>query len=356
MAQVARRAGRDATSIANAIGTAGADPDGFARLGVAELPRLVPSELTTLSVCDLITGRRRVVGNPDRALSPEDITAFDRHFFEHPLVRFHSTHHGGGAHRISDSVPSREFRDSALYNDYYRHIGIDHAIAVPLYVDGRTLVSFVLNRRGRDFSTREVALLDRLRGWLAGMYCNAVTLQRMGGALAQLREVAEADGWAVVHLDGRRHIRELSPRAAILLAGACAWARPRAGVPLPAPIDAWLLRVTCDNAPWLSLAPLTLPTSGGGITLRAVPEGGNGVAWTLLVRGEPAAAQGNGVEVALTPREGEILRWVAAGKTDRQIATIVGASYRTVQKHLEHIYVKLGVENRTAAAMRGMRK
>lgn len=35
-----------------------------------------------------------------------------------------------------------------------------------------------------------------------------------------------------------------------------------------------------------------------------------------------------------------------------QVAAILGASVRTVQKHLEHAYVKLGVENRTAAVMR----
>jgi DNA-binding CsgD family transcriptional regulator len=55
---------------------------------------------------------------------------------------------------------------------------------------------------------------------------------------------------------------------------------------------------------------------------------------------------------ALTPREREILEWVAAGKSDRQIAEILGTSIRTVQKHLENAYVKLGVENRTAAVMR----
>jgi DNA-binding CsgD family transcriptional regulator len=47
-----------------------------------------------------------------------------------------------------------------------------------------------------------------------------------------------------------------------------------------------------------------------------------------------------------------VLHWVAAGKSDRQIAAILGTSVRTVQKHLANSYVKLGVENRTAAVMR----
>ena len=52
----------------------------------------------------------------------------------------------------------------------------------------------------------------------------------------------------------------------------------------------------------------------------------------------------------LTQRETEVLIWVARGKTNKDIADILGLSPRTVNKHLEHVYVKLGVETRTAAA------
>jgi DNA-binding CsgD family transcriptional regulator len=52
----------------------------------------------------------------------------------------------------------------------------------------------------------------------------------------------------------------------------------------------------------------------------------------------------------LTPREREVLDWVAYGKSNAEIAAILRISAATVGKHLEHIYPKLGVENRTAAA------
>jgi DNA-binding NarL/FixJ family response regulator len=55
-------------------------------------------------------------------------------------------------------------------------------------------------------------------------------------------------------------------------------------------------------------------------------------------------------ELGLTIREGEVLSWLSKGKTNRDIAQILGLSPRTVDKHLEQIYAKLGVENRTAAA------
>ena len=63
-------------------------------------------------------------------------------------------------------------------------------------------------------------------------------------------------------------------------------------------------------------------------------------------------APADGTLDALTRREREVLEWVAAGKTNRDIAQIIGASPRTIEKHLERVYEKLGVEGRTAAAMR----
>ncbi len=62
----------------------------------------------------------------------------------------------------------------------------------------------------------------------------------------------------------------------------------------------------------------------------------------------PAAASLE--QYQLTPRETDVLSWVAKGKTNRDIGEILGMSPRTVNKHLEHIYVKLGVETRSAAA------
>lgn len=52
----------------------------------------------------------------------------------------------------------------------------------------------------------------------------------------------------------------------------------------------------------------------------------------------------------LTRREAEVLYWLGLGKTNRDIAEILDMSPRTVNKHLEHVFEKLGVENRTAAA------
>lgn len=56
------------------------------------------------------------------------------------------------------------------------------------------------------------------------------------------------------------------------------------------------------------------------------------------------------ISLGLTRREAEVLRWIAEGKSNHDIGMILGASTRTICKHVEHIFSKLGVENRTAAA------
>jgi DNA-binding NarL/FixJ family response regulator len=60
-------------------------------------------------------------------------------------------------------------------------------------------------------------------------------------------------------------------------------------------------------------------------------------------------------QLALTSREAEVLLWLSRGKSNRDIAEILGLSPRTINKHLEQVFAKLGVENRTAATALAVR-
>jgi len=74
--------------------------------------------------------------------------------------------------------------------------------------------------------------------------------------------------------------------------------------------------------------------------------------WMIVLREESDTARVQALVALfrLTQREGEVLHWVIQGKTNRDIGDILGMSPRTVNKHLEHVFEKLGVETRTAAA------
>ncbi len=80
--------------------------------------------------------------------------------------------------------------------------------------------------------------------------------------------------------------------------------------------------------------------------------------WLIVLREENDQAQIEALIAAfpLTRKEAEVLYWVTLGKTSPDIGTILGSSPRTVNKHLEHVYEKLGVENRTAAAKLAMER
>jgi CheY-like chemotaxis protein/DNA-binding CsgD family transcriptional regulator len=78
----------------------------------------------------------------------------------------------------------------------------------------------------------------------------------------------------------------------------------------------------------------------------------------IYLREESDAAQIEALMLIfnLTKRESEVLYWVTKGKTSRDIGDILETSSRTINKHLEHVYVKMGVETRTAAASLAMSK
>ncbi len=78
-------------------------------------------------------------------------------------------------------------------------------------------------------------------------------------------------------------------------------------------------------------------------------EGGD---WLIVMRevSDAQVIETMSLAFRLTAREAEVLYWVVKGKINRDIGDILGASPATVKKHLEHIFAKLGVETRTAAA------
>ncbi|MEY2881719.1 MAG: hypothetical protein RLZZ15_4099 [Verrucomicrobiota bacterium] len=96
------------------------------------------------------------------------------------------------------------------------------------------------------------------------------------------------------------------------------------------------------------VAPADLFAAVGARLRRAASAGAAAGANAGVAASEPTP--GRLEKLGLTPREAEVLFWVAQGKTNPEIATILGIGLTTVKKHLEATFAKLGVENRTSAA------
>jgi DNA-binding NarL/FixJ family response regulator len=116
---------------------------------------------------------------------------------------------------------------------------------------------------------------------------------------------------------------------------------------LPEPLRQWLGQAQESNSGTKAIAAIP---DHPELKLHYIGRAGTNELLLRLAKEQAGALPVFSSEFGLTTREGEVLSWLAKGKTNRDIAQILGLSPRTVDKHLEQIYAKLGVENRTAAA------
>jgi len=151
------------------------------------------------------------------------------------------------------------------------------------------------------------------------------------------REAVDVAGFGVLLVDASRRVAWRSPQAARWLDDAASMAD------ITSLVDAVLPVLAADATPAL----INLP--GTPLYVRNMGRVGMGETMLLLEQ-RSASAPSRLANAALTPREAEVLSWLAKGKTNRDIGDILGLSHRTVNKHLEHIFEKLGVETRAAAA------
>jgi DNA-binding NarL/FixJ family response regulator len=141
-----------------------------------------------------------------------------------------------------------------------------------------------------------------------------------------------------------------TPQATALLA-AVATPSPGDSLMLPDVVCRWLGARRSDPAGG-EPAPLDLRVEGSPRRLRLSYVGQIGPEELLLRIVEDAGLLPEQVlraKLNLTVREAEVLMWLARGKANRDIGEILGLSPRTVNKHLEQVYAKIGVENRAAA-------
>jgi DNA-binding NarL/FixJ family response regulator len=153
------------------------------------------------------------------------------------------------------------------------------------------------------------------------------------------REAVDVAGFGVVLADASQRIAWRSPRAALWLS-----------LIDPHATQGWLPKELYGLIQ-ADAAPLVLERSGTWLSIRNMGPVGLGEVMLLIEQSQSNHVSPSRLDnAALTQREAQVLSWLAKGKTNRDIADILGISHRTVNKHLEHVFEKLGVETRTAAA------
>ena len=325
--------------------------DGFRDQLLTALPRLVPADRVTVFETNARLKQMSGHSAPQGVFAGDLPKIYAQYMRQSPLLNAYERGKGSAV-RYSDFLSTRQLHRLGLYNEYLRKLEVEYRMAKGLPGREGWVTSLLLDRKLRDFSERERLVLNVLRPHLNQSYRNAVAFTGLDGRLAEIEDAVDALDRGVVILTADGTIRWTSPRARRWLTEYFEPGRSVQGA-LPEPVARWLRWHDRSTGEVVApRAPMVLSRGSTQLSIRFVSRG----AQTVLVLEQqylsipPEALRGLG----LTPREADVLAWVAEGKTSGEIASILGMGRRAVEKHLERIYPKLGVETRTAAAARAL--
>lgn len=321
---------------------------------VALLNELVPSDISSYNAVDPTNARATVVADPAETLFAASVELFAQLAHQNPLVtHFMRTGDGRGL-RISDFLTRRQLHATDLYDQVYSKLEVEHQLAISFASPRRALgvpdelVGLAVSRGRHDFSDAERLLLDFVRPHFAA------TLER----LHELA-LARAIGAGAAEDDARWLLFAASD-------GTVAWTNAAAaeglglevGERLPGPIARWWAqaRVRVSGAGEDRDRDAQLVRHGGArLRARLVPDVYPQLDALWLTRDQGLPSPQALRTLGLTARQAEVLALVIEGFTSAQVAQSLVLSSRTVEKHLETIYARLGVENRAQAIATALR-
>jgi DNA-binding NarL/FixJ family response regulator len=305
---------------------------GFRMALLDVLPRIIPAAYTSYNEVSaegmpLVTLVTPEVAKPVMA-------NWGRYGHQNPLVRHHLKTRDPRAHRLSDVTSMATFRELELYHEVFVPLGVEHQLAVTLPAPPRLLIGLVF-ADADDFTDPQKRLLDLARPHLIQAHANATLRERMHDVLHAVEAGLDDLGEAIVVTAAHDRIAFATEagRAALELVEpeASATRLPERLRDLPAPGHS------------------VVPISGGSplVVRKLAPKGGATV--LIFERGSRGVSRSLLTSLGLSPREAEVLQAMMRGSSTAAIATQLKVAPRTVYKHAERIYAKLGVNDRIAA-------
>jgi DNA-binding CsgD family transcriptional regulator len=325
-----------------------ADVESF-RAGILPgLRRLVPCNLVGYNEHDPKTGSWLVFTDPVVPFAGLD-ERFTELAHQHPVAQRVSI--GDVApYMLSDFLSERELHRLELYQDLYRPLGTEDQIAFGLLPEG-PVIGIALNRPRRSFSERDRTVLDVVRPHVELGYRSAYARQRAATLIDALNSGVEAAGASAVVFGRRGDLLHVGTKAGELLM-AYGGGRLGSAASLPTRISAWL----DAHRAGVSVARLTVSAPQGYLELQLLPRASAEDPAVLLL--EEHSHRRPPVDLlqalGLSRRQAEVLQLLATGRRNDAIARELAISAGTVRKHLEHIYLRLGVRSRGEAIARAL--
>jgi DNA-binding CsgD family transcriptional regulator len=318
--------------------------------------RVIPRGLAELIPCDR-AALNEFIFRLNRVIVPSPMPVYwDRlgpvmleHLHEHALFsRCPPAAHE--AITFGDRRHDAEWRKSTLYHEYYLPAGVRHQLSVHVFRQGPVRFMLNCNRWHRDFSAADRALMELISPHVEYAVRDAsrlTWLRASDGAIGDRGPMRTHT--VIVDQDGR--IRgELASCTRDVLRKFGMEVIP--GNLLPELLRGWvsMQRLRLRTADALGRTPEILRARRETAVLsvqlgQAAPD----TTVILLTENSMAPASEKPLPGSLTSRETEVARWICEGKRNAEIGAILGISSRTVGKHMDHIFEKIGVHTRTAA-------
>jgi DNA-binding CsgD family transcriptional regulator len=313
----------------------------------AALPSLIPCDWVSYNEVDLKAPHKTVaLLRPTPASVMPLLLRFAELSHQHPIIARQINGNDLSVRTISDFLTRVEFHRLDLYHDVYRPMGVEYQMSAALETRRDCITALALSRRRRDFSPRDRSILTHLQRQLFIALRNLLVAEDARRVRQDCAKALDSHSMATITINRRGGIVHH-------YGSALEWVGTRGGGHLPADVLAWISERR-GGVNHLASPDLLLARPHGELVIRAFPsDHPDHTLLTLKLR--PAVSSQNQPILNLSPRETEVARWICAGKTNAQIAQILLISPRTVQKHIEHIFDRLGVDSRVALTARVLR-
>ncbi len=337
------------------------DPASLSQRVLACVRATFDCEFVSFSRMDLPAGRLQTTAfSPSRLPDWPGIAMHQRFLAADPAAAYIMRTHSARALKISDFVSLRQYRDLPIYTEVFARVGCNRRLGFAMQKTSPSAMIVTLNRAGKDFSEADRTRLDLLRPHLLQANGKARDHERW---CAARRHDAPGAGAGLLEVDATGKLVWASARAHALLQEFFPGASDAL---LPADLQNQIGPVLARNGRALASRASPLPErsawqfAGPGqrrlnvrLTLGVATGAGQ---WQLLLTevGISPALRACARVHRLTNREVEVLHWLVQGKTNAEIGTILAVADKTVGKHLEHVFAKLGVENCTSAVSLAM--
>lgn len=322
---------------------------------ISALSRIIPGDVHSYN--EVNAAQHHVVYKitpADFTQVPNAIEILNQYLDQHLFVQHVAATGDGSPHTFGDFVSFRQFKKTDLYQEFYGPMRLPFSLFMNAHDNdpSGTTITLGMHRGGREFSERDRSVLTILRSHIRQALGNAQLITRLQEQCLSLHHALSDARISALTLTAQHTILWSMPQAVKLLKQFPGW-DPQRPDQLPPIILNWVRESEHAFRSFSEIPTPFLPFEiNYGTSLVRMRLLRNGVHRTIAIEeiSTPITAE-QLVSLSLSKRESEVLAWIGQGKTNEEIGHILGCSPRTVQKHLERIYIKLGVENRTAAAM-----